>query len=91
MFALSSTSSASLPFGTFPSRGRLEERTNQRLPLEGKLSAARLTDEVSKTMLRWYAFWNEEKYRRKKEDGTHRFRPLFLSIGLLHALQRQGQ
>ena len=31
----------------FPSRGRLEERANQRLPLEGKLSAARLTDEVA--------------------------------------------
>jgi hypothetical protein len=37
---------ASLRSATFPSRGRLEERSNQRLPLEGRLSAARLTDEV---------------------------------------------
>ena len=37
----------SLRSATFPSRGRLEERANQRLPLEGKLSAARLTDEVA--------------------------------------------
>ena len=32
---------------TFPSRGRLLGRVNEWLPLEGKLSAARLTDEVS--------------------------------------------
>ena len=37
----------SLRSATFPSGGRLEERANQRLPLEGKLSAARLTDEVA--------------------------------------------
>jgi len=37
----------SLRSATFPSRGRLEKRTSQGLPLEGKLSAARLTDEVA--------------------------------------------
>ena len=34
------------PTNGFPLRGGLEGRANQRLPLEGKLSAARLTDEV---------------------------------------------
>lgn len=47
LYVTMSTSSASLTLGTFPSRGRLEERPGQGLPLEGKLSAARLTDEVS--------------------------------------------
>ena len=43
---LSRCGAASLPL-----RERLEERANQGLPLEGKLSAARLTDEVANTRL----------------------------------------
>ena len=59
--ALVSTSSASLTLGTFPSRGRLEECTIQGLPLEGKLSAARLTDEVSNKIMRCCISWNDER------------------------------
>ena len=42
----------SLRSATFPSRERLEERASQGLPLEGKLSATRLTDEVAGKRLR---------------------------------------